>query len=181
LISVFHTSEQDFLERGAYIIQMNIETVEPSFRVIVDADACPVKREIIETARKYGVWVILIASYAHRLQAEEGVEVVQVDPSDQSADLAIANRLRARDVLVTQDFGLAAIGLAKRAIVISNRGQLYSEETIDFLLERRNEQSRIRRGGGRTKGPRAMTAEDRKVFLHVLTKVFDSLQENGPT
>jgi uncharacterized protein len=160
---------------------MNIKSVDSSFRVIVDADACPVKREIIEAASQYGVKVIMIASYAHRLQGEEGVEVVQVDPSDQSADLAIANRIRARDVLVTQDFGLAAIGLGKRAVVISNRGQIYTNDTIDFLLERRNEQSRIRRGGGRTKGPRAMTAEDRRVFLHVLTKVFGSLQENGPT
>jgi uncharacterized protein len=159
---------------------MDTETNEHRFRVIVDADACPVKTEIIATARNYKVPVILVASYAHRLQSEDGVEVVQVDSVDQAADLAIANRLRARDVLVTQDFGLAAIGLAKKAIVLSNRGQIYSEGTIDFLLDRRNEQSRVRRGGGRTKGPKAMTAEDRKVFLHVLTKVFDSLQENGP-
>jgi uncharacterized protein len=159
---------------------MDTEKNDDRFRVVVDADACPVKAEIIATARHYKVPVILVASYAHRLQAEDGVEVVQVDSVDQAADLAIANRLRARDVLVTQDFGLAAIGLAKRAIVISNRGQIYTEGTIDFLLERRNEQSRVRRGGGRTKGPKAMTDEDRKVFLHVLTKVFDSLQENGP-
>ncbi|WP_438433366.1 YaiI/YqxD family protein [Gorillibacterium sp. sgz500922] len=145
--------------------------------IIVDADACPVKAEIASAGRAFGVPVWMVASYDHRLAPQDGVVLFQVDRSDQSVDLYIANRLRPGDVLVTQDFGLAAIGIGKRAVALSNRGQIYSDRTIDFLLERRNEQARKRRGGGRTKGPRPFTEEDREHFLQTLTKVLANKQE----
>jgi len=147
--------------------------------IIVDADACPVKAEIARAGRAFGVPVWMVASYDHRLVPEEGVTVYQVDRSDQSVDLYIANRIRTGDILVTQDFGLAAIGIGKRAVALSNRGQIYSSRTIDFLLERRNEQARRRRGGGRSKGPKAFTEEDRQNFLQTLTKVLSDKQEKN--
>lgn len=149
-----------------------------SSRIVVDADACPVKPEIVQLAAAYRVEVLMVASYDHRLEPAPGVRVVQVDRSDQSVDLYIANHLASRDILVTQDFGLAVIGLAKRAVVLSNRGQLYSDRTIGFLLESRHGQAKKRRAGGRVRGPRAFTDDDRKNFLQSLTKVLSSLQEN---
>jgi len=149
-------------------------------RIIVDADACPVKREIAAAGRQFSVPVLMVASYDHRLDAEEGVETVQVDRSDQSVDLYIVNRVRRGDIVVTQDFGLASIALAKGAAVLSNRGQRYDEASIGYLLERRHEQARTRRGGGRTKGPRAMTEEDRLRFQQKLTKVLRERQEIDP-
>ncbi|GGG10571.1 hypothetical protein GCM10010916_29300 [Paenibacillus abyssi] len=115
--------------------------------------------------------VLMVASYDHRLEPEAGVEVVQVDRSDQSVDLYISNRVKRGDIVITQDFGLATITLAKGAVVLSNRGQRYEDSTIDFLMERRHELAKQRRGGGRTKGPRAMTDEDRRRFQQKLTKV----------
>lgn len=120
----------------------------------------------------------MIASYDHRLSEHAGVQVVQVDSSDQSVDLYIANRIHPRDVLVTQDFGLAAIGLGKGAVAISNRGQIYDNATIEFLLDTRHNQARKRRSGKHTKGPKPFTEEDRKHFLQNLTKVLTTLQEN---
>ncbi|AEI42644.1 YaiI/YqxD family protein [Paenibacillus mucilaginosus] len=151
-----------------------------TYKIIVDADACPVKAEIAEAARSFGTPVVMVASFDHRLQAAEGVEVVQVDRSDQSADLYIANKIAAGDVLVTQDFGLAALALGKKAIALSNRGQMYNDRSIDFLLERRHEQAKQRRGGKHSKGPRPFTDEDRRHFLQTLTKVLRNLQENRP-
>ncbi len=104
--------------------------------------------------------------------------MVQVDRSDQSVDLYIANRIKPGDILITQDFGLAALALGKRALVLSNRGQRLHDGTIDFLLERRNEQARLRRGGKHSKGPKPLTEEDRRFFLQSLTKVLSGLQEN---
>ena len=148
--------------------------------IFVDADACPVKKEIIETARPFRVPVVMVASHAHRISPEPGVTVVQVDRSNQSADLYIANHVKPGDVLVTQDFGLASIGLSRRSCVLSYRGQTYSEETIGFLLERSHFLSRQRRGGMRLKGPKAMTREDRMHFQLCLTKILTSMQEIGP-
>jgi uncharacterized protein len=149
-------------------------------KIIVDADACPVKAEIVETARRFGAEVLMVASFDHRLTEEQGVTVVQVDRSDQSADLYIANHIAPDNILVTQDFGLATIGLAKRAVVLSNRGQQYTEQTIDFLLESRHEHAKRRRAGHYGKGPRPFTRGDREHFLHSLTKVLRALQENSP-
>lgn len=140
-------------------------------RILVDADACPVKEEIAETARRFGREVVMVASYDHRISAQNGVSVVQVDRSDQSVDLYIANHLRRGDILVTQDLGLAALGLSKGARCLSNRGEAYVEGNIDFLLERRHENAKRRRGGGRTKGPKSFTEDDRQQFLHGLTKL----------
>lgn len=147
-------------------------------KIVVDADACPVKSEIAETAARFGVPVVMVASFDHRLQQRAGVSVVQVDRSDQSVDLYIANRIAPGDVLVTQDFGLAALALAKHAIVISNRGQTYTDRTIDFLLEKRHESARRRRSGKYGKGPKPFTEEDRQTFLQTLTKVLTRMQEN---
>ena len=148
-------------------------------KIVVDADACPVKAEIISVAERFGVDVLIVASYDHRMPPSDGrVTVVQVDRSDQSVDLYIANRIGRGDVLVTQDFGLATIGLSKGAIALSNRGQEYRDETIGFLLERRHELAKQRRGGKYSKGPRPFTEEDKTFFLQSLTKVLIRLQEN---
>lgn len=171
----------------SYILMMtrNLETVvpiqSPLLKIIVDADACPVKAEIIEAGQKFNIEVVMVASFDHRLApASDGVTVVQVDRSDQSVDMYIANRISRGDILVTQDFGLATIGLAKGAIALSNRGQIYSDETIGYLLERRHELAKQRRSGKYAKGPRAFTQEDRFFFLQTLTKVLVRLQENKP-
>lgn len=151
------------------------------FKIIVDADACPVKSEIITVGQQFKVEVLIVASFDHRMApATDGVTVVQVDRSDQSVDLYIANRVSRGDILVTQDYGLATIGLAKGAITLSNRGQLYKDETIDFMLERRHELAKQRRNGkfARGSGPKAFTDEDRNYFLQSMTKVLLRLQEN---
>lgn len=153
--------------------------IERTIRIVVDADACPVKNEIVETALAYGAAVLMVASFDHRMSADaDNVTIVQVDRSDQSADLYIANQLVRGDVLVTQDFGLATIGLAKGAIALSNRGQRYTDETIDFLLERRHEHAKRRRAGRYGKGPRPFTELDRQHFQQCLTQVLEQLQEN---
>ena len=146
-------------------------------KIIVDGDACPVKNEIITIARSLNVPVCMVASFDHRLPHVEGVEMVQVDRSSQSADLFIINKVRAGDLVITQDFGLACLAIGKRAYTLSFRGETYNNDNIDYLLERRAESARRRRQGQRMKGPRALTAEDRKRFQQNLTKLLLEKQE----
>lgn len=147
-------------------------------RVVVDADACPVKPEIARTVRACGATALLVSSHAHVLVPEERVEVVTVDASDQAADLYIANALRRSDILVTGDYGLAALGLSRGAAVLTPRGKEIRETDIDGLLEQRHFSAKLRRGGTRTKGPPAFTDEDRNRFQQKLTKLLQSVQEN---
>ncbi|MFC5403015.1 YaiI/YqxD family protein [Cohnella soli] len=153
--------------------------VVPRLRVVVDGDACPVKAEIARTVRECGVTALLVSSHAHFLQSEPSVDVVTVDASDQAADLYIANVLKSSDILVTGDYGLAALGLARGAAVLTHRGKEIREGDIEGLLEQRHFSARMRRGGMRTKGPRAFTAEDREKFQQKLTRLLRGMQENS--
>lgn len=152
--------------------------IETRAKIVVDADACPVKEEISRAAVRFGVPVWMVSSYNHQMPDLPGVTNIQVDASDQAADLYIANRLAPGDVLVTGDYGLAVIGLAKRSSVLSPRGMAFTNANIDRLLEERHLSAKRRRAGGRTKGPRPFTKEDKDRFLQVLTKVLTQLQEN---
>ncbi|WP_425270594.1 YaiI/YqxD family protein [Paenibacillus helianthi] len=147
-------------------------------KIVVDGDACPVKQEIITVARSFRIPVIMVSSYDHVLKGEEGVSIVQVDRGADSADLYIANHISAGDIVVTQDFGLAALALGKRCRVLSNRGQEYDDSTMDFMLEGRHARAVERRRGHYSKGPKAITTEEKIYFQHKLTKLLTLLQEN---
>ncbi|MDP4096974.1 YaiI/YqxD family protein [Paenibacillus sp. P96] len=148
-------------------------------RIVVDGDACPVKAEIAAAASEFHMQVVLVSSYDHRLNGGSGITVVTVDRSSQSADLYIANHIRRGDVVATNDYGLAALALAKGCSVISFRGALYSDDSIDFMLDRRHVSAKERRRGRYGKGPKALTEEDRITFQHKLTKLLTDLQENA--
>ncbi|WP_199618780.1 YaiI/YqxD family protein [Paenibacillus alkalitolerans] len=148
-------------------------------KVFVDADACPVKEEIARAALPFGIPVWMVSSYNHVLPDLPGVTNFTVDASSQSADLFIANRLRRGDVLVTGDYGLATIGLAKQAFVMSPRGLVFTDENIGRLLDERHYSAKRRRAGLRSRGPKPLSVHEKDTFLHVLTKVLRNLQENG--
>ncbi|MBT2288106.1 YaiI/YqxD family protein [Paenibacillus albidus] len=146
--------------------------------IVVDGDACPVKKEIATVARSFGIPVLMVSSFDHVLKAEEGVTVIQVDRGADSADLYIANHISAGDVVITQDYGLAALALGKRCRVLSNRGQEYDDSNMDFMLESRHAKAVQRRRGHYSKGPKAITPEEKVFFQHKLTKLLTFLQEN---
>ncbi|QAY68408.1 YaiI/YqxD family protein [Paenibacillus protaetiae] len=145
--------------------------------IVVDGDACPVKQEIVLAGRAYSTPVLMVSSYDHRLEALDGVQVVQIDPGRDAVDLYIVNHVSKGDIVVTQDFGLACMAIGKGAYVISPRGECYTNDNIDYLMERRHELAKRRRAGGRTKGPKALSSEDKDRFQQKLTKLLRLQQE----
>jgi len=140
-------------------------------KVWVDADACPRSvMHFLKTNRaELGYDLVTISTTNHLLDVENHITV---DPGPQAVDLAIANRVQQGDIVVTQDWGLAAVVLGKKARAIAPSGLVYTTEKIPFMLEQRNLLARYRRGGGRTKGPAARTGADderfRWAFLRLL-------------
>lgn len=132
-------------------------------RIFVDADACPVKDIIIQVGKKYNIDVFMICSVSH-FSTVQDAHYIYVDNISQAADLAIINRVQAGDIVITQDYGLASVVLGKRAQALHHSGNIYSEKNIDKLLWKRHVAAKIRRGGGRVKGPRPFTKEDRINF-----------------
>jgi uncharacterized protein YaiI (UPF0178 family) len=140
-------------------------------RIFVDADACPVKDIIVDVAQSYEVPVYMVCSLSHFSQFGDGVESIIVDNVSQAADMAIANKTRQGDLVITQDYGLAAMVLGKGCTPLHHNGFKYTNENIDELLFKRHLHTKIRRGGGKHKGPKPFTQEDKDRFEKLLTEV----------
>ncbi|MDI9413211.1 MAG: DUF188 domain-containing protein [Bacillota bacterium] len=140
------------------------------FKVIVDADACP--KACLQVLQKHKnekkYRLLTIASVDHQINNPDHIVVGK---GADAADLAVMNETTAGDIVVTQDWGLAALVLGKGALVLSPSGRIYSEETIDFMLEERFLKARYRRAGGRTKGPSARTKRDDQRFEQSLLEL----------
>jgi uncharacterized protein YaiI (UPF0178 family) len=151
--------------------------MERAARIIVDADACPVKEIILRMAKRRNIPVTMVIDTSHEL--DDGYStVITVDKGSDSADYAIAGMAMLHDIVVTQDYGLAAMILAKGASAIDQNGMVYTSENIDSLLERRYIGQKIRRGGGRTKGPKKRTREDGERFEGAFGKLLDRRQDD---
>lgn len=142
-------------------------------KILVDADACPVKEIILKIAKKCGVEVVMVCDTSHELRGfeEAGVRVITVDKSRDSADIALINLTAPGDAVVSQDYGVAAMALAKKAHCLNQNGLVYTESNIDSLLMERAAGQKIRRAGGRTPNPRRRTALNDKNFESALLGV----------
>lgn len=132
-------------------------------KVLIDADGCPVVDQTIAAARKFNLDVILLCDTSHEMY-REGAETVTVSKGPDAVDFVLVNRVKKGDIVVTQDYGLAAMVLAKQGYPIDQNGRLYSEENIDQLLHGRHIAKKIRQGGGRMKGPKKRKPEDNEKF-----------------
>lgn len=123
-------------------------------------------------AEKFNLELITVASFNHRISNENHLIV---GDESQAADIAVANLTKPGDIVITQDWGLAALIIGKKARAISPRGRIYSPEQIDLLLEERNLLAKYRNSGGRTKGPSKHSKVDDRIFEANLVKL---IQEN---
>jgi len=146
-------------------------------RVFVDGDACPraVLQILLAETKNADLDLVVISSFNHPIK---DVKQIIVGNEDQAVDIELINRIKKNDIVVTQDWGLAAMVLAKGAKCIAPNGQIYLKETIDFMLEERHIKAKHRKGGGRTKGPSARTKKDDEVFLENFKKII-SHSENS--
>jgi hypothetical protein len=129
----------------------------------VDADACPVKEIIVEIAKQNKLQVFMFIDTSHELQDRYST-VIMVDKARDSVDIALANKMQSGDIVVTQDYGVAAIALAKHARVIHQNGLVYTEENIERLLFERHLGQKVRRAGGKTAKNKKRTREDDEMF-----------------
>lgn len=141
-------------------------------RIFIDADGCPVVDIAVRTALKYGIECTIICDTAHSINREGAVTII-VDKGADSADFRLVNLVNAGDIAITQDYGLAAMCLSKRAVVLNQDGKQYTEDNISGLLEFRAVSAKIRRSGGRTKGMPKRTSQQNTDFEQSLIKIID--------
>lgn len=139
-------------------------------KIYIDADGCPVVRNTLKIARKFDVSCVIVCDTAHRIELD-GAETIVVSQGADSVDFRLMNLISSEDIVVTQDYGLAAMCLGKKAIVLHQDGKQYSEENISGLLEFRAIGKKIRRSGGRTKGMPKRTSQQDADFEKALIEL----------
>ena len=134
-------------------------------RILVDADACPVIRIVERLAKAHGIPVMLLCDTNHVLSSEYS-EIKVIGAGADAVDFALINLCRRGDVVVTQDYGVAALALGKGAYAIHQNGGLYAQDNIDQMLMERHLARKARMGKGKhhIKGPKKRTKEEDEAF-----------------
>ena len=114
--------------------------------ILIDADGCPVVDLTLQIAKQFGVPVIILCDTSHQIE-REGAQTMVFDKGIDSVDFALVNRVKPGDVVVTQDYGLASMCLAKCARVVNQNGLEYTAENLVALLLRLYVKKKLVRAG----------------------------------
>ena len=141
-------------------------------KILVDADACPAVKQIESIARRHRVPVILFCDTHHILQSTYS-EVKTIGAGTDAVDFALVNLCHAGDIVITQDYGLAAMALGKQAYAMHSSGLQYTEENIGRLLEERHMVKKLRRTSRNSnlRGMKKLMRKDDGGFKAVLDKL----------
>jgi len=142
----------------------------------VDADACPVVHIVERIARAKGIPVTLLCDTNHVLTSDYS-QVRVIGAGADAVDLALINACQRGDVVVTQDYGVAALALGKGAHAMHQSGMRYTSENMDRLLMERHLARKARMGKGKhhLKGPSKRTREDDERFEAAFTSLLDEI------
>ena len=141
-------------------------------KIFVDADACPVVDIVEDIATKYNIPVTLLCDTNHVLTSDYS-EVIVVGAGADAVDYKLISICHRGDIVVTQDYGVAAMSLGKGAFAIHQSGKWYTNENIDQMLMERHLNKKARRASSRNhiKEPRKRTEEDDQRFAESFEKL----------
>lgn len=142
-------------------------------KILVDADACPVRKIIVSVAKEYDLEVIMFTDTSHILAEDDCFKAVLVDKAKDSVDIALINQTDEGDIVITQDYGLAAMALAKRAAVIHHNGWFYNERNIDIILFERHISAKARRAGVKSNSNKKRSRENDLKFETCLRNIIE--------
>ena len=138
----------------------------------IDADACPVVGIVERIAEKYDIPVTLLCDTNHVLESAYS-EVIMVGAGADAVDYKLISLCHKGDIVVSQDYGVAAMALGKGAYAIHQSGKWYTNDNIDRMLMERHLNKKARRASGKNhiKGPRKRTSEDDEHFRESFEKM----------
>lgn len=145
-------------------------------KILVDGDGCPVVEETIALAQAFQVRVILIADTSHDLFFE-GAETMIADKGKDRTDFILLQNVEKSDIVVTQDYGLAALVLSREAYPVSQNGLLYTNENIEGLLAKRHTGSIMRKHKKFRSTIKKRTREDDKKFQDTLYALLQNIMQ----
>lgn len=132
-------------------------------KVLIDADGCPVVDIAVQICEEFSCSCLLLCDTAHEFR-RDGAQTLVFDQGADSVDYALANRVQPGDIVITQDYGLASMCLARNARVLHQDGWEYTRDNIDALLLVRHDSRKLRASGRRIKGSKKRTIQQNQVF-----------------
>ena len=146
-------------------------------KVYIDADACPVTRIAERVAKERGIPVVLLCDTNHVLNSDYS-EIRVIGAGADAVDIALINLCQRGDIVVTQDYGVAALALGKGAKAIHQSGRWYTDENIDgLLMERHMVKVARRKSKNHLKGPAKRTEEDDRRFEESFQRMIEAAIE----
>lgn len=148
--------------------------------IFIDADACPVVGIVEKIAKKYGLPVTLLCDTNHVLYSNYS-EVIVVGAGADAVDYKLISICHKGDIVVSQDYGVAAMALGKGAYAIHQSGKWYTNDNIDQMLMERHLNKKARRKSHKNhlKGPRKRTEEDDMRFAQSFERLILKVLEKG--
>ncbi len=143
-----------------------------TMKLLLDADGCPVVDIAVCLAKKYRVECIILCDTSHLFE-RDGARTITVSKGTDSVDFTLVNLVEKGDVIITQDYGLAAMCLAREGITVSQNGMIYNQNNIDSLLMQRHTAKKIRMEGGRAKAIPKRTKQQDEEFTKVLSTILE--------
>lgn len=145
-------------------------------KILIDADGSPVTNIVMNVAKEKKIELLLVCDTSHQIRVEYG-EVIIVSKGMDSADFALIKRVDVGDIVITGDYGVAAMALAKKAYGIHYSGRWYTNDNMDQMLFERHMSQKARRGSGRHYGkrPKKRTGEDDNRFEESFRKLLNEV------
>lgn len=139
-------------------------------KILIDADGCPVVKQATQIAKKNNIEVVIFCDTSHIINSDYA-QIITVSKGADSVDFALVNEVQSGDIVVTQDYGLAAMVLSKGGKAITQNGMIISDSNLGLLLTSRYESKKARMSGAHLKGPKKRTIQNDEAFI----KSFKSL------
>ena len=134
-------------------------------RILIDADGCPVTNIAVSISKSHGLECIIVCDSSH-IFSSDYAQVITVNKGADSADMKLVNIALKGDIAVTQDY-------SRNVLALDQNGRIYDNSNIDALLLSRHTAKKIRRSGGRLKGPPKRTKQQDEDFRVALTKLIE--------
>lgn len=139
-------------------------------KILIDADGCPVVKQATQIAKENNIEVVIFCDTSHIINSDYA-QIITVSKGADSVDFALVNEVKSDDIVVTQDYGLAAMVLSKGGKAITQNGMIISDSNLGLLLTSRYESKKARMSGAHLKGPKKRNAQNDEAFV----KSFKSL------
>ncbi len=143
-------------------------------QILIDGDGCPVVDIVLAAAKEHALPCLILCDTAHAF-SRDGAQVLTFDKGADSVDYALVNRICPGDLVITQDYGLASMALARGARVLHQDGWEYTADNIDALLFQRHTARKLRASGGRMKGPKKRDRSQDQAFRQTLQSVIQTM------